>query len=124
MKRSQKNSTDNMEFEAYQQESRVTALYPGAGENFIYPTLGLAGETGEIVEKIKKLIRNDNIMSAEDITEEKIEEIEKEMGDSLWYLAQLATELGIDLNTVAEKNIEKILSRKERNVLHGEGDDR
>ena len=113
-----------MHFEDYQKTSRKTALYPGVNNNFIYPTLGLAGETGEVVEKIKKLMRNDSVTQASEITDEKKNELEKEMGDVLWYLAQLATELGLDLETIASKNIEKLLSRLERGTLHSEGDNR
>lgn len=113
-----------MNFEDYQKQSRVTAVYPDAGANFIYPTLGLAGETGEVVEKIKKLIRNDNITDAKKVSEDKKIELEKEMGDILWYLAQLATEFDIELNSIAERNIEKLTSRQERGTLHSEGDNR
>ena len=114
-----------MELNDYQIKSRETALYPNVNNNFVYPTLGLAGETGEVVEKIKKLMRNDGIDTPEQgVPDEKKEEIAKEMGDVLWYLAQLATELGISLDTVATQNIEKLLSRKERGVLHSSGDNR
>lgn len=113
-----------MELKEYQKESRKTAIYHHAGDNFIYPALGLAGETGEVVEKVKKLIRNDGIVSSQLISSEKRIEIQKEMGDVLWYLAQLATEFGIDLDQVATQNIEKLQSRQERGVLHGEGDNR
>ncbi len=113
-----------MELNDYQIKSRETALYANVGKNFVYPTLGLAGETGEVVEKIKKLIRNDLVTDATHIGEEKREEIAKEMGDVLWYLAQLATELGVSLDDIATKNIEKLQSRKDRGVLHSEGDNR
>jgi NTP pyrophosphatase (non-canonical NTP hydrolase) len=113
-----------MEFSEYQKRSRETAVYPEAGNNFVYPALGLAGETGEVIEKIKKLLRNEGVTKREEIAMEKIDEIKKEMGDTMWYLAQLATELDIDLDTVASENIKKILSRKERNTLHSEGDNR
>ncbi|NCN52784.1 nucleoside triphosphate pyrophosphohydrolase family protein [Candidatus Parcubacteria bacterium] len=113
-----------MDFREYQKKSRETAMYPGNGSNFVYPALGLAGETGEVVEKVKKLLRNHEVTEASQIPVEKKEEIEKEMGDVLWYLAQLATELDIDFGDVAEQNIEKILSRKERGMLHSEGDNR
>lgn len=95
-------------------------MYPNIGDNFIYPTLGLAGETGEVVEKVKKIIRDDG--SA--VSEEKKEEIKKELGDVLWYIARLSAELGFTINEVAELNIKKLNSRKERGVLHGNGDNR
>lgn len=113
-----------MTFEEYQKQSRETAQYPNAGDNFVYPALGLAGESGEVIEKIKKLIRNNGVTKTSEIPEDKLRDLEKEMGDTLWYLAQIATELGLDFNTVAEKNIEKIRSRKERGMLHSEGDNR
>lgn len=113
-----------MEFADYQKKAADTALYPGVGDNFIYPALGLAGETGEVIEKVKKLMRNDQIAHAADIPEEKRIEIAKEMGDVLWYLAQLGTELGVDLEEAARINLEKLASRQERGVLHSEGDNR
>jgi len=109
-----------MTFEEYQKKSRETAIYPQVGKNFIYPTLGLLGESGEIAEKIKKVIRDDEGK----VSEEKRKEIEKELGDVLWYLAQLATELNLSLEEIAKGNIEKLFSRKERGVLHGSGDNR
>lgn len=113
-----------MNFADYQTESRKTAIYMNAGNNFVYPTLGLAGETGEVVEKIKKLMRNDGIVEAKDIDSEKKAELKKEIGDVLWYAAQLCTELGIEMNECAELNIEKLQNRQERGVLHSEGDNR
>jgi NTP pyrophosphatase (non-canonical NTP hydrolase) len=113
-----------MEINDYQQRAAETATYPGVGNNFVYPTLGLAGETGEVVEKIKKLMRNDGVVAAKDIPEEKRAEVAKEMGDVLWYLAQLGTELGVTLEEAATKNLEKLASRRERGVLHSEGDNR
>jgi len=109
-----------MELKEYQKKSRLTAIYPNAGQNFIYPTLGLAGEAGEVAEKIKKVIRDNN--SA--INEEVRAELAKELGDVLWYVSQLATEFNLDLDVIAEKNIEKLLSRKERGRLGGSGDNR
>jgi NTP pyrophosphatase (non-canonical NTP hydrolase) len=109
-----------MTLEEYQKKSRETAVYPGAGNNFIYPTLGLAGEAGEVAEKIKKVLRDDNNL----VSEEKKEELKKELGDVLWYLAQISTELGLSLEDVAAFNIEKLQSRKQRNVLGGSGDNR
>lgn len=109
-----------MDFKEYQKKSRKTAVYPEADNNFIYPTLGLAGESGEVAEKIKKVIRDKGGV----IDEETKKEIEKELGDVLWYVSQIASELGLDLNNVAEKNIEKLYSRMDRGVLNGNGDNR
>lgn len=109
-----------MTFEEYQAESRKTAIYPDKDNNFVYPTLGLAGEAGEVAEKIKKVLRDGNGV----VSDEKREEIKKELGDVLWYLANLSTELKISLDDVAQKNIEKLQSRQQRNELHGSGDNR
>src|SRR4051812_15641246 len=107
-----------MDFETYQKQSRETAVYPNSGSNYIYPTLGLAGETGEVAEKIKKAVRDHNGV----IDDARRADIEKELGDVLWYVSQIASELGLSLDQVAAKNIEKLLSRKARNVLTGSGD--
>lgn len=109
-----------MEFDEYQKKAASTALYPNIGNNYIYPTLGLADESGEVVGKIKKVIRDDNGI----ISDEKREEIKKELGDVLWYLSQLSTELSIKLSDVAQTNIDKLASRAERGKLHGSGDNR
>lgn len=109
-----------MDFETYQKNSRKTAVYPKIGYNFIYPTLGLAGEAGEVVEKIKKLIRDKN-----GVVDEKVkQEITEELGDVLWYLSQLATELGLSLDNIANENLQKLFSRLERDKIHGDGDNR
>ena len=109
-----------MNFKEYQQESLKTAVYPNRGSNYIYPVLGLLGESGEVAEKIKKIIRDDN----GEISSEKKQEIKKELGDVLWYLAQISTELGIELDDVALENIEKLNSRLNRNIISGSGDNR
>jgi NTP pyrophosphatase (non-canonical NTP hydrolase) len=109
-----------MNFDEYQKSSRETALYPDKDNNFIYPTLGLAGEAGEVAEKIKKVLRDKKGI----MDQPTKEEIEKELGDVLWYVAQIATELGLSLEKIADKNITKLFSRKERGVLHGNGDNR
>ena len=109
-----------MTFQEYQTESRKTAIYPNKDNNFIYPTLGLAGEAGEVAEKIKKVLRDGNGV----VSEEKKEEIIKELGDVMWYVANLSTELKISLEDVVSKNIEKLQSRQQRNELHGSGDNR
>jgi NTP pyrophosphatase (non-canonical NTP hydrolase) len=104
----------------YQSRSRVTAVYPNAGDNLLYPTLGLCGEAGEVAEKIKKMVRDDDGI----LSDERRAALSKELGDVLWYLTQIATEADLDLGAIAEANLEKLLSRRDRNVLSGSGDDR
>lgn len=108
-----------MDFEEYQKKSRKTALYPKE-HGFVYPTLGLNGEAGEVAEKVKKVLRDKN-----GIMDEKTkQEIKKELGDVLWYLSQVATELELDLDEIAFENIKKLYSRMERGKLTGSGDNR
>ena len=109
-----------MDLNDYQNKARSTAIYPNIGDNAIYPTLGLVGEAGEVAEKMKKVIRDNNGV----LTETKKMEVAKELGDVLWYIANLSSELGFDLATIAQMNIDKLNSRKERNVLTGSGDNR
>ena len=109
-----------MRLSDYQARSRATAVYPQAGANLLYPTLGLCGEAGEVAEKVKKMIRDDGGVLSED----RRAALSGELGDVLWYLAQLATEAQLDLETIAEANLRKLLSRQRRAVLQGSGDDR
>jgi NTP pyrophosphatase (non-canonical NTP hydrolase) len=109
-----------MQLSDYQELSRVTAVYPAAGDNLLYPTLGLCGEAGEVAEKVKKMIRDDGGV----LSEERRAALAKELGDVLWYVAQLATEAGLELDSIAKANLEKLLSRQQRNVLQGSGDNR
>ncbi len=109
-----------MTFEEYQKKARETAIYPNVGSNYIYPTLGLVSEAGEIAGKIKKVARDDGGM----ITDDRRENLIAELGDVLWYVAQLSTELGLSLEDIASENLEKLFSRKERGVLTGSGDTR
>ena len=108
-----------MLMDAYQRSARKTVVYPKE-QTIIYPALGLAGETGEVCEKIKKYLRGDYTLS----DEEKIDELEKEIGDVLWYLANLASDLHLSLEIIAAKNLKKLSDRQDRNVLKGEGDER
>jgi NTP pyrophosphatase (non-canonical NTP hydrolase) len=103
----------------YQRLSRRTAEYPREAW-LTYPALGLAGEAGEVAEHAKKAIRDD----AGQVTDKRRAAMAKELGDVLWYVSQLATELGLELGEVAEANLEKLLSRQRRGVLSGSGDDR
>ncbi len=109
-----------MTFDEYQKQSRKTAKYPDAGKNFVYPVLGLTGESGEVAEKIKKVLRDKRGL----IDEETRREIKKELGDVLWYLTQIGSELGISLEDIANENLKKLFSRKDRGVLSGDGDNR
>lgn len=109
-----------MDFDEYQKKSRRTAIYPDLGDNYIYPVLGLVGEAGEVAEKIKKIIRD----SEGKIDDKKKEDIKKELGDVLWYLSQLSTELGLSLGEIADLNIDKLKRRDVKGTLHGSGDDR
>jgi NTP pyrophosphatase (non-canonical NTP hydrolase) len=104
----------------YQELSRRTATYPGAGDNIVYPTLGLAGEAGEVAEKVKKLLRDDGGVMSDD----RRGALAGELGDVLWYVAQVATEAGLDLEEIAQGNLDKLLSRQQRGVLSGSGDSR
>lgn len=109
----------NMTLNDFQNAAKRTALYP-AEYGLIYTTLGLSGESGELAEKAKKMLRDDDGV----LTEKRRKAMQKELGDVLWYVASLATELGTSLNDIAEININKLNSRKTRGVIHGSGDDR
>jgi NTP pyrophosphatase (non-canonical NTP hydrolase) len=108
-----------MELSDYQRISRRTAAYPREAW-LTYPALGLAGEAGEVAEHAKKAIRDDGGR----VTPERRDAAAKELGDVLWYVAQLATELDLDLDEIARANLDKLLSRQQRGVLSGSGDDR
>ena len=109
-----------MNLNEYLLKSRKTALYPDVGENFIYPTLGLTGEAGEVAEKVKKVLRDKEGF----FDQQAKDAIKLELGDVLWYIAQLSTELGFKLEDVAEENLKKLSSRSVRGKLSGEGDNR
>ncbi len=109
-----------MEFNHYQRESRKTALYPDVGSNKIYPTLGLVGEAGEVADKVKKILRDKKGLFDKDSKDA----IKLELGDVLWYVSQLSSELGYELDEIANANLEKLNSRNIRGKLQGSGDDR
>lgn len=109
-----------MDFNEYQTKSRVTAKYPAIGHAVIYPTLGLVNEAGEVAGKIKKVFRDKDGK----ISDETREALKAELGDVLWYLAQVATELDIPLAEIAESNLTKLLDRQARGKIQGDGDNR
>ena len=109
-----------MDFRAYQERSRETARYPDAGSNPTYPTLGLCGEAGEVADKVKKVLRDGGGRFGEAVCDD----LKLELGVVLWYVAQLASELGLDLEEIASANLEKLASRAARNVIAGSGDRR
>ncbi len=109
-----------LDFDAYQKESRKTGGVVPTDHPIVYPTLGLVNEAGEVAGKVKKIFRDkDGVISESDR-----EAIKGELGDVLWYLAAICTELDLRLEDVAAANLEKIFSRLERGVLGGDGDTR
>jgi len=104
----------------YQTYALQTAIYPGQGRNYVYPTLGLVGESGEVAEKVKKLIRDGDGV----LTDYDRNAIAKELGDICWYLAVLAWEIDHTLEEVMQLNLDKLRSRMERGVITGSGDER
>ena len=107
----------NMTFAEYEETVKKTAIYPSS-HKILYPALGLAGEAGEVANKVKKLIRDGGD------TPDKRKEIGKELGDVCWYLAVLAEELGSNLGKIMEDNLNKLEDRRARGVLGGSGDNR
>jgi NTP pyrophosphatase (non-canonical NTP hydrolase) len=110
-----------MELKEYQEKALTTAFHQEKYK-VIYPALGLGNESGEVMGKIKKWLRGDDgegIMS-----DDRKEGLKGELGDVLWYLAVLAHDLGLSLEDIAKANLDKLQSRKERNMLKGDGDKR
>lgn len=114
-----------MDFTQYQRASAETMIYPHALEHdvagLMYTALGLAGEAGELANKIKKLYRDG--YDTQDFAEIR-ESLIKELGDVLWYTAAMASELDADLEKAAAYNVAKLRDRARRGVLGGSGDDR
>ena len=108
-----------MDLSFYQRKALQTAIYPEESR-ISYPAMGLAGEVGEVMNKIKKVYRDKG--GVFDTTTKQ--EIASELGDVLWYLAVLSQDLGQDLDAVAEKNLNKLADRNERGVIAGSGDNR
>ena len=96
-----------LSFEEYQQQAKQTALYPNRLRNLEYPTLGLAGEAGEVANVVKKIQRD----SGGIVTDEIRVKLKDELGDVLWYISACADELGLTLAEIAEYNVEKLARR-------------
>jgi len=107
-------SYDDLDMDVYQKQARTFAIYPTQAK-VIYPAFGLNSEVGEVSDKIKKWIRDGKIDK---------DELAKEIGDVLWYVAILAEDLGYNLSDVAQMNLDKLESRKKRGKLRGSGDNR
>jgi NTP pyrophosphatase (non-canonical NTP hydrolase) len=108
-------------FNNYQQEARKLDIYPINKEGILAHALGLGNEAGEVLGKLKKCIRDLGSDFNNPIFKE---DIKKELGDTLWYLANIAQDFGITLEEVASYNIYKLLDRKTRGTLQGSGGDR
>lgn len=106
----------------YQEQVMETAIYPNSDRFIVlsYVVLGLSGEAGELAGKLSKVIRDGNCK----IDRSNYKDMAKELGDVLWFVAVVAFELGFDLKDIARLNIEKLMSRKERGKIGGDGDDR
>ena len=113
---------DNPNVVIYQQLCTETQINPREHAEF-YPALGLAGEAGEVANKIKKIMR-DRKGDVNNLPGEVKDEITSELGDCLWYISALATDLGIGLDGVVVENIRKLQKRKEKGTIHGSGDKR
>ncbi len=104
-----------MEINEYQTSAADTAVYPAELKGGIfYASLGLAGEVGELLNKVKKIARDNAVPDREGI--------KGELGDILWYVARVAAEMGISMDEIANSNLEKLRKRKENNTIHGNGD--
>jgi len=104
----------DMTLSSYQRAASSTAIYP-TQHAITYPALGLAGEAGEVANKVKKIIRDGKLDKAA---------LKGEIGDCLWYIAALCRDLNVDLGDIAKANLEKLQDRKARGTLKGSGDTR
>lgn len=111
-----------MTFSEYAARARTTAVYPGSGEfaGLAYVGLGLAAEAGECANHVKKVLRDDSTTR----TAERKAKIAGELGDVLWYVAGVCRELGLDMEQVAQANLDKLADRFERKAIVGHGSER
>lgn len=117
-----------MELNEYQEHATKTAKYTDNLKTRLgrlaYVGLGLAGESGEVANKIKKTLRGDIDLNDPDAFAKFRADMVAELGDSLWYISQTGRELGITMEEIGQANIEKLRSRLDRNVIQGAGDNR
>jgi len=113
-----------MMFNEYQQRARETAVYPLLNFNLVYPAMGLSGEAGEVCEKVKKYWRRTKYLDPRHMTLDEGSLIAHELGDVLWYVAAMCSELRINMDEVAQRNLEKLHNRAVNKTLKGEGDER
>ena len=115
-----------MTFDDYQKRAVKTDLGQTMPHEFAFQPayvdkiLSLVGEAGEVAEKYKKIIRDKEGI----VSQENKAELTKELGDVLWYIAVIASYLGVSLDELAELNLSKLASRAKRGVLSGSGDNR
>lgn len=110
-----------MNFNDYQKQALTTVISEGNEFNdLLHWVLGINGESGEIAEKVKKIIRD----KGGKVSEADKKELGREIGDVLWYLAVFAHHLGIEFDKVAADNLSKLADRRQRGRLQGSGDNR
>jgi NTP pyrophosphatase (non-canonical NTP hydrolase) len=107
-----------MDFNEYQEQALATATYP-QDQAVVYNTLALSGEAGELANKVKKIMRGDK-----ELTPDVVEELMLELGDCLWYMANLADVVGWKLEDVAQLNLVKLSTRRKKGTIRGDGDHR
>jgi NTP pyrophosphatase (non-canonical NTP hydrolase) len=112
-----------MTLDEYQTAARRTALYPDEAK-LLYPVLKLAGEAGEVAEKVGKWMRDEGWLPGREITDAQRDALVKELGDVLWYVATVASDVGVSLEDVGERNVAKLADRQARGAIGGSGDDR
>lgn len=112
-----------MTFEDYARKARATAAYPTEA-TLLYPVLKLAGEAGEVAEKLGKLMRDEGWTPGSPLAPAQRDALALELGDVLWYVAAVAHDLGLPLAEVAGRNVEKLADRHRRGVISGSGDSR
>ena len=108
-----------MDFNTYQETAVETAIYPDT-HRILYPALGMAGEAGEVANKVKKIIRD----GTDNLPEDWKDQLASEIGDVLWYCAALANDLNMPLALIAAQNRDKLLERKQKGMIGGSGDSR